>query len=282
MSGANADQRDFWSERAGPVWVARMQAMDAALAPVLEAVLEAADLREGQRVLDIGCGAGTSTLAAAERVGAEGMACGLDISDRLLAAAQDRADGLDHARFLLADAQTHDFGAARFDCLMSRFGVMFFDDFDAAFANLHSALRGGGGVAIATWGTIPENPYFTLPARVAREVLGPVPKSDPDAPGPFALRDPERVRAILEGAGFEDVRVEERRMMLTPPGDARQVTDLMCDIGPAQSAISHHGADSDQQQRLRDALAGALAQFGTADGIRIPALINIVTARKAA
>lgn len=282
MSEINADQRAFWSEQAGPLWVAQMAAMDAALAPVLETVLKHARIDAGEHVLDIGCGAGTSTLAVADLIGTDGQARGFDISDSLLALARQRADGRANVRFSHGDAQTHAFAASEATCMISRFGVMFFDDTTAALANMAKALVPGGRMVFATWGDIPENPYFTLPARTVREVLGTPPKTDPDAPGPFALRDIARVTEMFRAAGLGDVEASAVPLHLTPQGDTDDVSALMCEIGPAQSALAYFEADDAARENLRKAISEALAVYSSPEGIRIPALINIYSARKAA
>ncbi|MEW9921949.1 class I SAM-dependent methyltransferase [Marimonas sp. MJW-29] len=279
---ADRDQRAFWTEEAGPKWVARMAAMDATLQPVLDLMLDSASLTHGAHVLDIGCGAGTSTLEASMRVGDGGSACGADISRTLLGAARDRAGGLANVSFLLADAQSHRFEANRFDRMISRFGTMFFEDFSAAFANIARALKPNGTMTFVTWGAIPENAYFTLPARVARQELGAAPKSNPDDPGPFALREADRVQSILADAGLSEPQVEEVRLDLTPKGDALAVAELLCEIGPAQKALDHFKATPPERARLTEAIARALEPHATPDGIRLPALINLCTARKAA
>ncbi|QFT59903.1 Demethylmenaquinone methyltransferase [Sulfitobacter sp. THAF37] len=278
---SNTEQQDFWTDEAGPTWVARMQTMDRTLAPVLDRVLADAELQAGDRVLDIGCGAGTSTVAAARQVGDAGGACGLDISRSLLDHARGLAADHKNVSFVLGDAQTHDFGPDRFDAMISRFGVMFFADTTAAFANIAGGLRPGARLTFATWGEIAENPYFTMPAGIAKQVIGAPPKTDPEAPGPFAMRDTRKVVAQLGGAGLRDIAASEVTLPLTPPGDAQKVAELMCDIGPAHRALTHFEAGPQERARLCNALAEGLAPYATPDGIRIPALINIFTARTA-
>ena len=281
MSAMNADQKDYWSAQAGPIWAAQQARMDALLAPVLDQVLTRAALTHGMSVLDIGCGAGTSTFAAGDRVGAEGRAIGLDISTTLLSIAEDRRDPAGPVSFLEADAQVHPFEPI-FDRLISRFGVMFFDSFDAAFANMARALRPGARLVFATWGPIPDNPYFTLPAQVAKEVLGPLPKSEPDAPGPFALREVDRVLPLLTGAALTEITADTQEVLLTPPGNVAEVVDLLCQIGPANRALAHWEADSAQTAALKSALSDALIQFETAQGFAIPAKLNFFEAVKPA
>jgi len=232
MTETNANQRAFWSDQAGPLWVAQMKMMDAALAPVLDLLLKNAQIAPGERVLDIGCGAGTSTLAAAAAAGPKGDAQGFDISDTLLTLARQRADGQANVSFAHGDAQTHRFETAKTNCLISRFGVMFFDDTTAALANMATALLPGGRMVFATWGEIPENPYFTLPARIAREVVGTPPKTDPDAPGPFALRDIARVKAMFHAAGMTDVDAAAVPLELTPQGGTEDAATLIAQRNP--------------------------------------------------
>lgn len=279
MGAANADQQDFWTAQAGPTWVSEMAAMDAALAPVLTGVLVRAALKPGERVLDIGCGAGTSTLEAAALTGANGHVCGADISDTLLEAARHRSAGVEGVSYLLCDAQSYDF-KAEYDALISRFGVMFFDDFTAAFINMARALQPGGRMILATWGAIPENPFFTFPAGVAKAELGPTPKSDPDAPGPLALRDVDKGLGLLRAAGLADTAVEEVTLALTPSGSAQDVAELMCRIGPADRALSYFQSPPAERAAFVTTLADALQVYQTPEGIRIPALINFFTARK--
>lgn len=276
----NADQRDFWTDKAGPVWTQQMGAMDAALAPVLHGVMARAALKPGEAVLDIGCGAGTSSLMAAAAVGTEGRVLGADISQTLLSVARTQAKGLSQINYASADAQTHEFVPESFDVMISRFGTMFFSDTEAAFANIDRALRPGARMCFATWGPIPENPFFTLPARVAKRVVGSVPKSDPDGPGPFALRDTQLVEGILKRSGMMELQTDVVTLDLTPQGEARAVAQVMCEIGPAQVALEHFEADEAMRETLVAALIDALAPYETAQGIRIPACINFFTARK--
>ncbi len=282
MSRDNAEQREFWSDQVGATWVAQMAVMDATFAPVLEGVLSRAALQHGERVLDIGCGAGTSSIAAGARVGTDGEVLGADISHPLLDVAAQRTADLPHVRFVCEDAQTFAFQRNHYDSMISRFGVMFFADPVAAFANIATSLRPAGRMAFATWGAIPENPWFTLPARVAKSVLGSMPKSDPDAPGPFALRDPARIEAILQGAGLCDFVVQTAHLDLTPDGDARDVADSFCAIGPVQNALSYFDASEADRAKVIEHLIQSLKPHETATGVRIPAQINFVTATKPA
>lgn len=275
----NSDQVDFWTATAGPKWAARQAELDVLMQPVLDGVLARADLAPGQRLLDIGCGTGALCLAAAEAVGPEGAVLGVDVSEPLLTLARKRAAELPQVGFHHGDATALQLDPP-FDRLLSRFGVMFFADPVASFAAMASQLSPGARICFAAWGQIPENPFFTLPARAARAVLGPTEKSDPDAPGPFAFRDPERVLAILTDAGFAEVSCEVVKLGLTPAGSVEELAEQMCDIGPASGTIRDYEASPAQVDELRTAIAEALRPYAAEGPFRLPAEINFVTATK--
>jgi SAM-dependent methyltransferase len=204
-TSSNADQIDFWNGDAGAMWAKRQDRMDALLAPITDGVMKACDVGRGDRVLDVGCGCGDTTLRLAHR-GA--VATGVDVSKPMLARARDRAAaaGLDIS-FLLGDAAATRFERT-FDALFSRFGVMFFADPTAAFANLRSALRDHGRLCFVCWQAAPLNPWIALPFGAAQPLLPPQPPVDPRAPGPFAFAERDHVERILTAAGFPNVSID--------------------------------------------------------------------------
>ncbi|WP_299686645.1 class I SAM-dependent methyltransferase [uncultured Tateyamaria sp.] len=275
----NLDQQAFWTDSAGPAWVALQREMDTLLAPVLDVVMTRAKPGVGERVLDIGCGTGDSVARIAQAVGPSGHVTGLDISETMLRHAHDRLGFLPQARLLLADAQTHRFEQG-YDVILSRFGVMFFDDTATAFHNLWSTLLPGGRMVLAAWGAAPDNPWFMEPAAAARDVLGPVPKVDRTLPGPFAFEDADGVLATLRGAGVTDPTVETLDLMLTPHGTLADAAELCCHIGPADSALQYHEADAEGKAAVKAAIIGRFAKFDGPNGIHIPAVIHVFEARK--
>ncbi|WP_176250023.1 class I SAM-dependent methyltransferase [Sulfitobacter sp. HGT1] len=277
MSQANHDQEDFWTNNAGPTWVAYEAPLDAFLAPVLDGVLGRAGVQNGHGVLDIGCGTGGSALLAGDAVGPDGHVMAVDISATMVARAKERTAAQPWVRIELTDAADHPFQMPQFDHVISRFGVMFFADTAAAFENIGRAIKPGGTLSFATWGQIPANPWFTLPAQIAKAELGAPPKSDPDAPGPFALRDIDRTCAMLARAGFNDVMGVAENMAFTLPGGAHEIAALSMHVGPAAGTIKHFDADASAKSRIQAAMTDAFAQF---DGHAIPAEINFFTATK--
>ncbi len=190
--------------------------LDRLFAGITEQAIAVAAPAPGERVLDIGCGCGATVLALATRVGANGHVLGVDVSAPMLEVARRRvaADGLSQAEVLLADAATHRFAAGQADLIFSRFGVMFFDAPVEAFINLRQALATGGRLFFACWRPFKHNDWFAVPFKAVVPHLPPQEKPEPDAPGPFAFADPERV-TILGLAGFSDVAIRPVDTMLT-------------------------------------------------------------------
>jgi len=205
-STLHAEQVAFWNGPAATCWVTRQEQMDMALAPVADAALAQAAVRPGERVLDIGCGSGATSIALARLVGPTGRVTGLDVSEPMLDLARRRSVGMDNLDWLLADAAAHAFAPRSTDLLFSRFGVMFFGEPVAAFANLRRALRAGGRLVFACWRPLNENPWMLLPLQVVQSLVPPLPRPGPNDPGPFAFGDPERVTHILTTAGFASPR----------------------------------------------------------------------------
>ena len=209
----------FWNGETGQNWVSHDALMEAMLQPLGEAVMDSLSLKPGEHVLDIGCGCGHTSLSLADRVGAEGSVTGIDISAPMLAVATQLA--AEHntvhksVQFLEADAQTHRFTPESYDAAFSRFGVMFFEDPVAAFTNIHASLRPSGRLAFCCWQPRAVNPFMTVPAMAALELLPAPPEIPPRTPGPFAFEEADYVAEILTKAGFEHVAVTPLRQPLT-------------------------------------------------------------------
>lgn len=211
MDTGNQAQIDYWNGEVGQRWAENHMALDAAFAPFTDVLFAQSHLAPGERVLDIGCGAGETTLRAARQVGPSGHVTGADVSEPLLATAQARRaaepTGGAPIEWLRADVQSHAF-EARFDHALSRFGVMFFDDSTAAFANIRASLVEGGRLRFLCWRAMAENHWTALPRAAVMPLLPESEAPPPDGPGPFRFALRETLRPILEGAGFHEIAFE--------------------------------------------------------------------------
>ena len=191
------------------------------MAPILQATLERAQLRQGERVVDIGCGTGASSIALAERVGPSGQVLGVDVSAPMLARAAERLPPGAPVKFVRADATTYRFESAAFDLLFSRFGVMFFAEPARAFANLRTALKPSGRLAFACWRKFDENPWLQVPLRAALEHVPPLPRDlAPKIQAPSPLPANSVCTAFLGTQGFNQLYLSRATSISTLPADA--------------------------------------------------------------
>jgi len=260
----NRDQAERWNSDSGKAWVEMQALLDQVLEPFERLVVETAFPGEGGQVLDIGCGAGATTLAMARRLGPGGHCLGLDISRPLIAAARARAatDGLANATFVEGDAQTAALDRGRYDAIQSRFGVMFFDDPVAAFANIRRGARPGAVLSFVAWRSPAENEFMTAAARAAAPLLPPAPPPDPNAPGQFAFADRSRVGAILQASGW--TAVDLRRTDVACQIEERRLMDFATRLGPVGQALRQ--VDAPTGERVVAALRPVLGRFVT-DGV---------------
>jgi SAM-dependent methyltransferase len=281
-AGPNADQIEYWSQQSGPKWVAMQDLIDGMIAPLGELAMERAAIAPGERVLDVGCGCGQTSLQLAQRVGARGRVLSVDISGVMLARARERAlaAGAGQVEFLLADAQTAALPRGGFDLLFSRFGVMFFAEPPTAFANLRRALAKRGRLAFVCWQGLAKNAWMSVPlAAAAQHVKLPAPPL-PGTPGPFAFADPERVARILDQAGFSEVSLEavETRIAVGGGGGIEEATRFLLEgAGPTTAAL----ADASEAERaaVAGAVRKALEPYLTPRGVELGASVWIATAR---
>jgi SAM-dependent methyltransferase len=276
---ANAEQIRYWNELSGPKWVGLADRIDDQIGPLGREAVERARVSAGERVLDVGCGCGQTTLELAERVGAEGRVLGVDLSQPMLAEARARAArGPGPApEFLQADAQVHAFEPGAFDLVFSRFGVMFFDDSVAAFANLRAALAPDGRLAFLCWQNIAVNPWMLVPAQAAAQHVELAPPK-PGAPGPFAFADAESVRGILDAAGFGEVRCDsfEGRMAVGRGLSLDGIVGFLGQMGPAGAALREAPA-STREVAVRS-MREALEPHYDGDAVVLPFASWIVSA----
>ena len=261
----------YWAEHAD--WFTRM------LGDFGEAVLDRADLRPGERVLDVGCGNGDLTVAAAQAVAPGGSVLGVDLSAEELEVATRRAGrhDLTNVEVRQADAGAGDLGDQPFDVLISRFGVMFFNDPVAAFTHLHGAMADGGRLAFACWQGLDQNPWIGRQQAVVSAIV-PVPAPPPGAPGPFGLAEVDHTRGILTRAGFTDVDFESVERPVHFGADVDEAVDFIASMEWAKVTLA--SATEAQTDEALAAMGEALAEQAQPDGrMELPGAAWVVTAR---
>lgn len=266
MAENNHDQVEYWNGEVGQRWAMSQRTLDAIFAPLTQALFERAALDAGGSVLDIGCGAGETSLRASQRLGPGGHVLAADLSAPMLAVARERAAQDEAPRatiaFVEADAQSHDFGMEVFDHALSRFGVMFFADSVAAFANIRRALVPGGRLTFLCWRGIEENDWVSVPRKVVLRLVPDVEPPPADAPGPFRFAESRSLLPVLDEAGFRDVTCAPLDRLLTlgrsADGDdmaaARVAANFVVDFGPVSRMLR------DRDPSLREAARAAVTQ----------------------
>jgi SAM-dependent methyltransferase len=257
VSSSNGDQIAYWNGPAGERWTREQAAIDRAFASLTTRLLERASLRPGERVLDVGCGCGATSLVAADAVGPTGAVLGVDVSAPMLARARERSAGRRQLSLLEADASAHPFGPS-FDVVLSRLGVMFFRDPEVAFANLRAALRPGGRLAFLCWRPAADNEWVRVPCEAALQHVPAESPVGPEEPGPFSFGDAARIERILRGAGFQSLAIEpfDTAIVLSDAGLPGAVEFAMT-AGPTSRLL--RDATDDAKSRVRGTLETTLA-----------------------
>jgi SAM-dependent methyltransferase len=275
-TSSNAAQIEYWNTSAGETWARFQEALDRQVEPLGLAAMDVLCPAEGEHIVDIGCGCGQSSLALAARVRPTGSVVGVDISQPMLDVAFRRPRTADlQVTFRKLDAQTGDLGDDLFDAAFSRFGVMFFSDPVAAFANIRASLKPDGRLAFVCWRTLNENPWMQAPLQAALPLLPPLAPPDPAAPGPFAFADPSRVRSILADSGYGSVTINPFDADIGGE-DLDQTLKLALRIGPLGRALREH---PEFVGNVTDAVRDVLSKYLTSNGVRMPAAVWIALAR---
>jgi SAM-dependent methyltransferase len=270
------EQAKLWNGTAGRAWVEEQALVDRVLAPFQELLLEAVRASRPRRVLDVGCGTGSTTVAVARLLGESGRCTGIDVSEPMIAAARARAEReRAPASFVCADAQAYAFEPGSFDLIISRFGVMFFTDPVQAFANLGCAARDGAELRFIAWRSPAENPFMTTAERAAAPFLPNLPAREPDAPGPFALADAGRVTRILEEGGWTAIDLQPVEVPCTLP--EKDLLRYLSRFGPVGMALGE--ADEPTRTRVLETVRAAFDPYVHGPDVRYTAACWMVGAR---
>jgi SAM-dependent methyltransferase len=255
--------------------VETQELLDRMFQPFEDLLVDAVRAGRGGRVLDIGCGAGSTTLAVARLPQTQGRCTGMDISEQMIAAARARAEReASPARFVQADAQRYPFEPASFDHIISRFGVMFFEDPVQAFANLRRAATDTAKLFFLAWRSAAENTFMTTAERAAAPFLPDLPARRADGPGQFAFADPSRIQAILSESGWVDINIRPLDVECTLPEP--ELVRYLTRLGPVGLALQE--ADDSLRTRVVETVRAAFDPYVHGAEARFPAACWMVSA----
>jgi SAM-dependent methyltransferase len=266
MPADNSEQIAEWNGALGQRWVALRQEIDRLVVPFGDAALKAAAPQRGERAIDIGCGCGETAIEIARMVGAAGSVLGIDVSQPMLDVARTRGALANCAHLAFREGDASEAALpANTDLLFSRFGVMFFNQPSPAFSHMRKSLRAGGRCVFVCWRMPRDNPWAMTPLSAARAAMGVTPApADPNAPGPFAFADEETLRAILSGAGFDDIDVQRFDVAVSLGATPRSAAESLVQVGPVSRLVREVGVE--HLPIIVDAVERALAPLAAPDG----------------
>ena len=273
----DTSQHALWNGPAGEAWVEAQRILDQMFAPLATHLVEAIPPGDELHVLDVGCGTGAVALALAGRLEPGGHVSGVDISAPMIALARERAQRAGLAvEFIVADAQQHAFAPGSLDRIVSRFGVMFFDDPVQAFGQLQRAAKRGGVLQALAWRGPDENGFMTTAERAAAPWLT-LPARQPGGPGQFAFADRAQVEGILTAAGWEDVEILPLDVVCRI--DRADLATYVTLLGPVGSALRNAPLEAAARSQVMDAVLQAFAPFVEGDAVTFTAACWDVRAR---
>lgn len=271
----NSPSAPLWNGHSGHAWVDLQPMLDPMFQPLQDLLLEAVRQESPRNVLDVGCGTGSTTIAMAHQIGAQGRCTGIDISEPMIDTARARAQRENsRARFVRADAQNHVFAPAGFDMVVSRFGVMFFEHPVEAFANLRRGSREQALLNLIAWRSASENAFMTTAERAAAPYIS-LPERQPGVPGQFAFADRDRVTSMLGDSGWGDIDIQRVDVECTFPEKA--LTDYFTRLGPVGLALQQ--ADEEARRKVIDVVRPAFDRYVHGDEVRYVAACWSIRAR---
>jgi ubiquinone/menaquinone biosynthesis C-methylase UbiE len=275
----NADQIAYWNGANGQRWTDWQASQDVLLAPVSQILIERIAPKAGDRIVDVGCGCGATSIALAGRVAPDGFVLGVDISAPMLERARQLAPERLPLDFVQADATVYPFEPGRFDLLVSRFGVMFFAEPVVSFANLRKALGPKARAVFACWREPKENPWMMAPLQAVYRHVPRLPQAGPEDPGAFAFASEVRVKRILSEAGYADIAMEACSITLDIAigRGLEAAADAALEIGPSARALDGHPPEV--RAAARESVRELLTPHVRGQTVPLPGSIWIVTAR---
>jgi ubiquinone/menaquinone biosynthesis C-methylase UbiE len=276
----NDEQYKFWNEGIGKKWVKEDESMNERFTFLTKDFFSKININKDERILDIGCGGGITSFEASMLVGENGYVIGADISEILLDLAKKNYSNIKNLEFKYCDVQNYEFEKNRFNKVISRFGVMFFEDPIEAFKNINHSIQDGGSLHFVCWTNVMENEFFTAAADIIIKHLN---KGFPEvsrAPGPFAFSEEGYVKEILNASGFKNVKVDKVYSLITTNDSAVKDGNLLLNIGLAGRLLSEENISEEELSVIKDKII-VMCQNRQVNGkINYKACLNFVSATK--
>ena len=276
----NDDQHEFWNKGIGQKWVKEDNSMNERFTILTKEFFKRAKIEKGDKVLDIGCGGGITSFETSKILGNDGYVLGADISKILLDLAKKNYSNIKNLEFKYCDVQNYEFEKNSFSKVISRFGVMFFENPIKAFQNINNAIQDGGSLHFVCWTNVMENEFFTAAANI---IIRHLDRGFPEltrAPGPFAFSEKKYVKQILNAAGFENIKVEKVYTLISTNDSAEKDGNLLFNIGLAGRLLSEENLSEEELAKIKEKII-EMSQNRKVDGIiNYKACLNFVSATK--
>ena len=276
----NDEQYEFWNKGIGQKWVKEDDSMNERFTILTKELFSRAKISKNDRILDIGCGGGITSFEASKSVGANGYVIGADISEILLDLAKRKYSNIKNLEFKYCDVQNYDFEKKTFNKVISRFGVMFFQNPIEAFKKINDSIQDGGTLNFVCWTNVMENEFFTAAANIIIKYLN---KDFPEvtrAPGPFAFSEEEYIKKNLKAAAFKNIRVEKVYSLITTNDTASKDGELLFNIGLAGRLLSEENLSEEKLSIIRDEIIEMCQKRQENGKITYKACLNYVSATK--
>ena len=267
MKIINQEQKEFWNEKKGEIWVSLESKIDKMLGPLGDQAIKILKPKVGEKILDIGCGTGSTSQTLSKLVGESGIITGIDISKPILNFAQKQKENkkIKNINFIQADAQNHQFSDLNFDAVFSRFGIMFFEDPISAFKNIKKSLSCNGRLTFVCWSKREDNDWINLSSNVASQFLELPPKANPKEPGPFAFEDYFYIEEILTKSGWKNIKIKAYKQNIVIGKTLDYAADFLSRMGPM--SVPFENANEQTKEKVISALKECYSQYFTAKGV---------------
>ena len=276
----NDEQYEYWNKGIGQKWVKEDNSLNERFAILTKEFFSRANINKNEKVLDIGCGGGITSFEASKLVGKDGYVLGADISKILLDLAKKNYSNIENLEFKYCDVQNYKFKKNIFSKVISRFGVMFFENPIVAFRNIYNSIQDGGSLHFVCWTNVMENEFFTAAANIIIKHLNKEFPQVTRAPGPFAFSEKKYVKQILNASGFKNIKVDKIYTSISTYDDSKKDGELLFNIGLAGRLLAEENLSEEELSKIKNKII-EMAQKRQIDGkINYKACLNFVSATK--